>query len=257
MPNTYASHINLYDLAFLGVVFTGITFALLLGFTERINKVANRFLALAVVVVVSWTARLLTNDIRIGTYDLHQSHLPLQFSLAFGPLLYFYVLKLTQPDHKLGRKGLLHFIPVLLQQVVWLSGFKLNIILHILEFISVAVYLYLSLRSIEHYYRQLQFNGSDRYRYQLRWLHRLLTGFGLLWLMWMPFTCGDYFYFHYQLGIQAYYPLYLASAALTIWIAAVAYLRPEANGATDTPLLPRAIVPAEIKQKGIWLKKTV
>jgi len=257
MPNTYTSHINLYDLAFLGVVFTGATFAILLGFTQRVNKAANRSLALAVVVMVLWIAGLLTNDIRIGTYDLHQSHLPLQFSLAFGPLLYFYVLKITQPEYKLGRKGLLHFIPVLLQQVVWISAIKVNPVLQLLSFISLAVYLCLSLSSIEYYYQQLQFNGGDRYRCQLRWLGRLLTGFGLLWLLWIPFTGVDYFYFHYQLGTEAYYPLYLASATLTIWIASVAYLRPEVGVIADAPSFSKTSLPLELKQKGIWLKKTV
>ena len=99
-PNTF--HITLYDLAFLGVIFTGLNFALLLAFTKKISRSANRFLALAVTVMVLWMVSISAIDIRI----------PLQFSLALGPLIYFYVLKLTWPENKFRRKDLLHFIPM-------------------------------------------------------------------------------------------------------------------------------------------------
>jgi hypothetical protein len=50
--NTYTFHINLYDLVFLGTIFIGVAFALLLGFTKRNNQTANRFLALALATIV-------------------------------------------------------------------------------------------------------------------------------------------------------------------------------------------------------------
>jgi putative ABC transport system permease protein len=161
--NTYAFHINPYDLAFLGVIFTGLNFALLLAFTKRISQPANRFLALALVVMVLWMIRISAIDIR----------LPLQFSLALGPLIYFYVLKLTRPEYKLSRKDLLHFIPALPEQFN-----LLNPALPYLAIISVIIYLYYSYRLIERFYRQLKFNRGDRYRYELRWLHKLLAGYG-------------------------------------------------------------------------------
>ncbi|MBS1503144.1 MAG: hypothetical protein JST32_13835, partial [Bacteroidetes bacterium] len=252
-PNT--PHINLYDLAFLGVMFTGTTFALLLAFTQKVNKTANRFLAMAVIVMVCRTTGLLTTEIRIGSYFLQGNYFPLQFSLAFGPLLYFYVLKLTKPDRKLGRISLLHFIPVLLQQVVWITSIKLNPLLQFAEFISVAIYLYLSHIAITHYYHRIEFIHGDRYRYELRWLHRLLTCFGLLWMLWIPVKALDYFYYHIQLGADI--PLYLALAVMTIWIAAAAYLRAEPGPAPAMPSLFKLSLPAEFKQKGAWLKKMV
>ena len=255
--NSSTSHINWYELAFLGVIFIGTTFSFLLIFTQKVNRIANRFLALAVVVMVLWIARLLISDIRIGTYDLYREYLPLQFSLALGPLLYFYVLKLTRPDNKLGWKNLLHFGPVLLQQVILIAAVKLNPILQILAFISVAAYLYLSYQLIKRFYQELEFIHGDRYRNELRWLHRLLTVFGLVWLLWIPVTVSDYYFFQYKLAITAYYPLYLALAVLMIWIAAAAYLRPEVNVTTETPTSSRPLPPAELRQKGTWLKKTI
>ena len=77
--NLYTSHINFYDVAVMGILFTGLNFALLLGFTKRINRPANRFLALALVVMVLWMIRISGITTR----------LPLQFSLRLARLSIF------------------------------------------------------------------------------------------------------------------------------------------------------------------------
>jgi len=87
--NPYTFHINLYDLALLGTIFIGLTFTLLLLFTKRINRAANRFLGLALATIILWMAWLLGIDIRLVTYLPHWSWLPLQFSLALAPLIFY------------------------------------------------------------------------------------------------------------------------------------------------------------------------
>ena len=272
--NTYIFHISLYDLAFLGTIFIGLGFALQLWFTKRVNRAANRFLALTLLTIVLWMVWVLGIDVRLGTYFPHWSWLPLQFSLALGPLIFFYVLKITRPQYKFRWKDLLHFSPLLLQLGILvlevraslrtgaatydtLTFQQLNPVLQLLAFVSVIIYLYLAHRLIERFYQRLKFNGGDRYRYELRWLHRLLLGFGLLWLLWIPFSAADYFYYHNQLSIHAYYPLYLLLAAMAIWMAAIAFLRPEAGLLVTTDPFLKAPLPSEMKQRGIWLKKTV
>ena len=240
--NPYTFHITFYDLAFLCLIITGLNFALLLGFTKRINLSANRFLALALVVMVLWMGHILAIDIR----------LPLQFSLALGPLIYFYVLKTTRPEYKFSRKGLFHFIPVLLEQVI-----PLKPLLQFLAIISVIIYLYLSNRLIERYYRRLKFNDGDRYRNELRWLHRLLVGLGLLGILLICYTAVDYFYYHGQPGVTAYYPFYLSLTGMLIWIAAAAYLRREVIAPAAMRSSSKPPIPVEMKQKGIWLKKAM
>jgi putative ABC transport system permease protein len=272
--NPYTFHINLYDLAFLGTVFIGLTFALLLWFTKSINRTANRFLALALVTIVLWMARILGIDGRLSAYMPHWSWLPLQFSLALGPLIYFYVLKLTRPEYKFRLKDMLHFSPLLLELggQVWEVGDSiktgtatyqtpifqhLNPVLQLLAFVSVGTYLCLSDRLIERFYRRLKFIGGDRYRFELRWLRNLLAGFGLLWLLWIPFVAADYFYYHHQPGLQAYYPLYLLLAVIFIRIATVAFLKPAAQMPVNAPPVLTLPLPAELKQKGIWLKQAM
>ncbi len=273
--NTYTLHINTYDLAFFGMIFIGLTVAVFLGFTKKANRAANRFLALAIVTVVLWITQILGIDIGLSAYFPNWSRLPLQFSLTLGPLLYFYVLKITRPEYKFRAKDLLHFSPLLLElgahtlevgdsiktgaATYNTPAFKqLNPVLQLLAFVSVIVYLYLSHRLIERFYQQLKFNnGSDRYRHELRWLHNLLKAFALLWLLWIPFTAADYFFYHYQLSAQAYYPLYLLLVSMITWMAARAFLRPEIGAPAENSSILKPLLPAELKQKGAWLKRSV
>ena len=108
----------------------------------------------------------------------------MQFSLALGPLIYFYVLKITRPESKFERKDLWHFSPLLLEfgacvletiesiqtgaaTYDTLTFQRLNPVLQLLAFISVIIYLYRCRRLIENFYQELKFNGGDRYRHTL------------------------------------------------------------------------------------------
>ena len=272
--NAHTFHISLYDLFFLGTIFIGMNFALLLWFTKRANQVANRFLSMAMAAIVLRVVWVLGIDVQQTTYFPGWSWLPLQFSLAVGPLIFFYVLKITRPAYKFRFKDLLHFTPLLLELSVLvlevresvMTGaatydtliFKqLNPVLQLVTFISVITYLFFSRWQIERFYQELKFIGGDRYRYELRWLHRLLTGFGLLWLLWIPYTAVDYFYYHYQLGLQAYYPMYLLLSVMMIWMAVAAFLRPEVGVPANAPPFLKLPLPTEMQQRGNWLKKSM
>ena len=256
------------------MIFISLTFALLLWFGKKANGSANRFLAVVLVVVALWIFRLLATDIGLTAYVPLWSRLPMQFSLALGPLLYFYVLKITRPEYKFRPNDLLHFSPLLFELGVQalatiesvqtgtatydtIAFQRLNPVLQLLAFLSVVIYLYRCRTLIEDFYRQLKFTGGDRHRHELRWLHRLLIGFAVLWLLWIPFVTVDYFFYHYQLGIQAYYTLYLLLVSMIIWIAARAFLRPEIGAASDTAPILKPLLPAELRQKATWLKNAV
>ncbi|WP_377025515.1 ABC transporter permease [Mucilaginibacter angelicae] len=239
---------------------------MLLWFVKGQSRNANRFLSLILIIVASWMLWLLCTDIRLETYFPHWNRLPLQFSLAFGPLIFFYVRKITRPDHKFIYKDLLHFSPLLLElgahasevneTLKMAAALHLGPILALLAFISVTIYLYASHRLIESFYQRLKFIGGDRHRMELRWLHNLLTVFTIFWLLWIPLAAADYLYYH-QLNLHVYYPLYLLLAALIIQLAVVAFLRPQAFVAAEIPSYPKPSQPAELRQKGIWLKKAM
>jgi len=273
--SSYTFHITPYDLAFLGAIFIGLTFTLQLWFTKKTGRAANRLLALAMAVIMLWMAWLLCIDVRLTSYFPRWSWWPLQFSLALGPLIYFYVRKITRPEYKFHWKNLGHFIPSLLQQGLFvleiresirtgaatydtLTFHQLNPVLLVLAFISFIIYLYSSFRLIDRFYQGLKFNKlNDRYRYELRWLHRLLTSFGLLWSSAIVFTAIDYFFYNHHLGIYAYYPLYLLLSVMMIRIAAAAFLKTEIATLAQSPPVLKPPAPAGLKQKGIWLKKAM
>ncbi|MBS1527506.1 MAG: ABC transporter permease [Bacteroidetes bacterium] len=239
---THIFHITLYDTAFFGTIFVGLTFAMLLWTTKQSNRPTNQLLALALAAMALRMVHILDPGIRF----------PLQFLLALGPLIYFYVLKLTRPDYKFSRKDLLHFIPALLEPFIQTSP-----VLPFLTFVSVVTYLYYAHKLIERFYRRLKFSGGDRYRNELRWLQRSLAVFGLSWLLWLPGALVVYLGYHGQLVTDAWYVLNILLGAVITWIGATAYLRPEIIPAQHTPAILKSPPPVELKQKGAWLKKTV
>jgi len=87
--NLTVSYISLYDLATLGAIFIALHLALLLALAKRVNRVANRLLALVLVIMVSGLIWL-----------------PVPALLALGPLLYFYTSKLNFSTYQFRRKGL-------------------------------------------------------------------------------------------------------------------------------------------------------
>ena len=236
--------LNGYDLLFLAAIFIGATFGFLLLLAKRINQSANRFLGLVLLTIVLWIIWVVAIDIDLGRYYPRWSWIPLQYSLTIGPLLYFYVRNLTQPERHFRAKDMIHFSPFLLEQAVQLvqvlesrehtlptydsTTFQLaNPVLQLLAITSITIYLFFSIKRLRAFDRELADQLSDISRYQSKWLQRLLVLFGLLWLAWLPYTAVDYFGYHYQLGIVSYYPLYLLLAFMTIWIGAESFLRPE------------------------------
>ncbi|WP_158642812.1 ABC transporter permease [Mucilaginibacter ginsenosidivorax] len=123
--------------------------------------------------------------------------------------------------------------------------------------ISVIYYLYRAHRSINNFYKEKQFQGGDRSRQELGWLKRILVWLGLTWLLWMPFTLADFIIYNYGLPITAYYPLYLICTGAVIWVGVTGFLHSQPP--IPVPSVPDAssIVPAELRQRSAWLKKTM
>jgi ABC-type antimicrobial peptide transport system permease subunit/AraC-like DNA-binding protein len=260
-------HITLYDIAFLGAVFISLTLSLFLWIASKEHRSANRWLAILMTIIALWTIRVLAADIGLAKYILFWNRLPLRFSMAFGPLIYFYVRQIAQPKYIFRRKDLLHFIPLLPELGVQAFTAILNIktdnaicniltsALQLFAFLSVAIYLYLGHERIDRFYQEKQFQAGERYRNELLWLDRLLAAFAIVWLLWIPFTAVDYFYYRYELNVRHYYPLYLFLISMIIWIAGKSHLKAETLDTTDINVKP--LLPADLKQKGSWLKMEI
>ncbi|WP_161964490.1 ABC transporter permease [Mucilaginibacter endophyticus] len=273
--NSYTLHITLYDLLFFGAIFIGLAFALLLTFVKSINLAANRLLALALFIMILWMMRILAIDVRLETYLPRWNRVPMQFLLALGPLIYFYVLKITRPAYQFGWKDLLHFAPLLIEQAAFLQEVRegvslgvatyrtptfrlLNPVMQLLIFVSIIIYLYRAYQLIQNFYSRLQLFMMDRSLLEFRWLRRLIAATVILWLLWIGYAAVDYFGYRNQSEIHIYYPFYIFFVVIIIWTAAAAFLKPHAGVmiANPTPL-PKPSPATELREKGTWLKKAM
>ena len=206
---SYFFHISLYDLASLGTLFSGLTLALLLVFAKRVGQTANLFLSSALAVIV------------LKTGGVTPFLLP-----ALGPLLYFYVRQLTCPDRQFRRKDTGHFCSLLVG--FWMPAW--------LVLTSVIIYLYLSHRLIEDFYRRLRPVLMDRPRFAFRRLDKALLLLGLFCALSL---FGD--------------PFYLTVAFVGIGMAVEALLKPDSGVQLTMPITDRS----DARDKGRRLKEVV
>lgn len=263
----FTLHITFYDIAFFSAVIISLTLSLFLWIAPKEYQSANRSLAILMVMVALSMIRILSADIDLAKYIPLWNRLPLRLSMGFGPLIYFYVCLIIQPKYVFRRKDLLHFTPLLLEISFQIFSLilkitigntiynKFNNLLQLLAFLSVAIYLYFSRTQINSFYRNKKFQGGDRYRNELLWLDHSVAGLGMAWLLWIPFTAVDYFYYRYELNVQHYYPLYLLLISMIIWIAAKSHLKAETVMMADNAVKP--LLAPDLKQKGSWLKMEV
>ncbi|MBS1531024.1 MAG: ABC transporter permease [Bacteroidetes bacterium] len=257
--NSYTLHITLYDVAFFGMTFMGLAFVLQLWFSKSVNRTANRFLALALITMVLWMLRILAIDVRLETYLPGWDKLPMEFLLALGPLIYFYVLKITRPEYKFRWRDTLHLSPLLLEQTLLVPAVRqqMNLLLQVLIFISIIAYLYRSHKLIQIFYRRLPPVLMDRSLLEFRWLRRLLAATALLWTVWIVYAAVDYFDYQNKLAIHIYYPFYIFFAVIIIWTAAAALLKPQAGLMVQQLVAAKLYPQSELREKGNWLKKAM
>ena len=264
--------INFFNLLILGSVFIGLTFSLLLIFSKRINQKANRFLGLASLVIVLWNIWVLSHDLDFFRYAPRFFLIPLNFSLALGPSLYFYTKSIANTSFTFSKKHWLHFIPVLLELLVHViisvealdksilatstnAFFNFIPVIQLLAICSVIFYSAFALKEIRKYHKWLNDNYSNSSEYSLGWLYRLLFIFALFWFLWIPYTLVDYLIYDYKLDIPDYYPLYLLMSVITIWISAEAYLKPEIIQleSKSQPEIEKLAPTEDVIQKATWL----
>lgn len=266
-------NLNFFNLIIIASVFIGATFGLLLIFTKRINRKANVLLGLVTFIIVFWSIWILSLDFQITDYLPYFYLIPLNYSLALGPLLYLYVKKITNFNYNLSKKDSIHFLPLLIELIIHLiisreallnnvigieteAYLKLMPIVQFLAIVSIVIYCIYALKAIKSYHSWLNNNYSNNDAYNLRWLYRLLIVFAILWFLWTPYTIIDYVIFDFQLSISDYYPIYVLLSMITIWISAEAFLRPEVIllETNKKNSIDKENPSEEITKKAIWLK---
>ncbi|MCW3464918.1 helix-turn-helix domain-containing protein [Chitinophaga nivalis] len=222
--------------ALLAMIISQSVFAAGLLFFAKYNKLSNRLLA---TLILSIALGLTDHFMRIaGIYDQRPAlyFMPIFYSFGFGPLLYFYVRCLVNQDFKFRRIHLLHFIPVALQFVLYLIlafctlSFKEwyweNVhqpYSYRIEFdgswISLSIYLFMSVRLLLRYQRWLQNNFSELSKIKLNWLKTLLIILMILcsqWFIEMLLRDWKGLYFDYDYSVEI-----LGITALVLGVAGI------------------------------------
>ncbi len=210
----------------LGALF-GLVVAMLLCCTPR-NRSANQlFAALIVLIVLKLGPYILGFAGYYGAYPW-LSFAPFTVGLAFGPLLYLHVKRLTSSTLPTGWAW--HLLPGALQfgyrSVMFAQPMAVknawNASVHerwidpaetLLEIVSMALYLWLALRTYRHYQLWLDGHVSNREDYRIEWLRNMLLLFALALPAWAIFeamsTVGTFNYYQR-------FPLYAGFCALIV-----------------------------------------
>ncbi|AXT18651.1 helix-turn-helix domain-containing protein [Flavobacteriaceae bacterium AU392] len=252
----------------------GLTFGILLLCTKRKNKAANKFIALVVIIMSLWLTWVYISDMNILDYYPRFTWIPITtYLLIIGPSLYFYVIKIITPSFKFKKIHYLHFSPLFLDIIFhcfqvydsYLSGIPLHQtktfelispFFQLLAIISVAIYVRLAIKKIKLFSSILDDNYSNSEKYKLNWLKRIIYFFGTMWVLWLPYTFIDYFFFDYQLNFKYYYPLYLIMGVVSVWMGVKTFLRPEYVLLQLKENRDKKPLPVEgLNKKVIWLQK--
>lgn len=189
----------------IGVAF-GLTVALLLLFT-RTNATANRLLAALLVV---FALKLMPYVLGFaGYYDAFPwlSFAPFDLGLSIGPLFYLHVRRLTASS--MPSNWAWHLLPGAVQMGYYATMFaqplarknQWNTVVHapwidpletLLELLSFAIYLWLTLRTYREYQRWLDAHLSNREEFRIVWLRNVLLAFLLVWPVWAAYEALSY-----------------------------------------------------------------
>ncbi|TFF33544.1 helix-turn-helix domain-containing protein [Mucilaginibacter psychrotolerans] len=193
--------LSLYTIVYFAAIVLGAFSAGLLIFSTK-NKLANRLLGLLILAISGWLVDAFFRVSGLYSQNANLYFLPIYFSFGFGPLLYFYVRAITNAAFKFRLRYLLHFLPVLMQAgfywYVALQDYKTRyniwFNLHLpytyrIEYdgtwLSLVVYLVLSLLIIKDYQRWLKENYSDIALKMLNWLKVCLLLMVMVCVFWL------------------------------------------------------------------------
>jgi AraC-like DNA-binding protein len=220
----------------LGALY-GALFAALLWWIRR-NCAPNRFLAMLLIVIAMRSFPYIIGY--AGYYDAYPwlSFAPYNASLAFGPLLYFYVTCLSSVDSRPPRNWWRHFLPVALQliyycivftfsiehknrwdsdvQVPWVGPFE-----QLATFLSIGFYWMLSYKHYRAYQQWLVQNVSDREDHHLEWIRNFLIALAITLLLWAGLAAFERW--GTSLNYFQRYPLYVWLAVLTYYLGTEGY----------------------------------
>ena len=278
---------NAFTLSITISVVIAITFGFLLMFSRYKHKMADRYLAAVMFIVAFWNISLLIVELRIYQFVIGIIWVPLTYTLALGPCLYFYVRHMTRTGLTVEARVWPHFIPMVVQVGLFLAQVFIGIpqgkgyfqtelfqmvdpVINLLAITSLLIYGYFARAHIIQYHEWVRENYSHYYRYQMNWLIRLSSVFIFLMVIWLVYIIVDYALYDYKLTFQHYYPFHLGLGIISIWLSVEAYNKPDiiysdsdikiqetnetTNSEPDGELLAKALwLNSQIEQNRLYL----
>ncbi len=122
--------------------------------------------------VILITTNLISQQWNLGVF----------FGFLYGPLIYLFVVSMMYELNSKLSNLKIHFLPsiIILAGLIPFHQFIYNFIYktyHLPVIIHIGFYLYLSLKEIKHYHRELENNYSSVHSYRLDWVKNLIVIF--------------------------------------------------------------------------------
>lgn len=240
---------------------------------SRRNRIANRWLALLILAVVALITPFIIGY--AGFYDRWPwlSFAPFSYTLAFGPLVYFYTLSLVD---KMPDRIWPHFVPVTLQFLANALVFPLPLaiknwwntlanepiidpLFEVATLASLALYGAAAFRRYRMYRRWLDDNRADGVNFDPSWIANFLVALCAVGIVWTAFIAANWLdpsrnYFD-QFG------LYLIFCALVLYLGIAGWRHAETpfpQRTADKPAEPESpTTPSKdwAAQGNVWLAR--
>jgi len=198
-------YINIIEIIGIITALQLILLSLIIIFHKKGKKCSNRILAVFLFFNALSIIEFLLYRFKEYLYQdyPHIFNICTLFIFLWGPLLFFYTKSLTKHRFSFKKKDFFHLIPFFVFSVYMLVDFHMKtadvkrhllaseevmgvwekIIINSVLHIQILIYLILSLLLIRMYRRRIKEYYSSISTIKLSWLHFILTGFFIIWII--------------------------------------------------------------------------
>lgn len=216
---------NFFSTSLLLLILQGTIFALLLANRFRGGRhISDLFLAILLIITGYHRTTFIIGF--MDWYDTFRNtkinYWLINFSLAIGPLIYFYIKSVTEPYFKFQKKNFWHFAPAIFMAIykigyfifdaqqpgfdeVQNGWFSTNIHweyfstpISVLTHISYLIYFYFSIKLLKTYEKRVGEYFSNTYEVELRWLYVFVYIFAFLYIFQLFLDIFEFSFFQNQ-----------------------------------------------------------
>jgi len=251
---------------------------------SKMNKKANSILAFLILLIALASFKLYGNYSNwFGSNILRDitQIIPMIVVMPLGPLIWFYVQSMLNPEFKITKKQRRHFYPVIIDMVpcliviFYIIGTSANFIVRkpepwtnfidtynvyadIPRWLSVTCYVWLSAKYLSVYKKRTNSNVSG-YEKNIKWLQQfssLFIVFQTIWFIYLvPYMIPRYTSF--MLDTFNWYPIYIPMAILIYWLGIKGYVISYQQIVTDKKSTVNNLTPELIEQVVVSLTNTM